>query len=170
MTKKLAASPERGSFSINIEKKKIADKPNDSDVVQSAQQMIEWYEENNAARREQEKDSDWQQNNLEYDLRSTDWIVEKCKNDVYAQNVYAALCNMQWQRTEVFPILKEERWGCTWRYAGGVVADIKGKGDYINWYCSGIGASDGYVSEGIVTDEIKEDFARLGWHPVPYED
>jgi hypothetical protein len=26
----------------------------------------------------------------------------------------------------------------------------------------------GYVSEGFVTDEIREDFARLGWTPSPW--
>jgi hypothetical protein len=28
----------------------------------------------------------------------------------------------------------------------------------------------GYVSEGIVADEIKEDLRQLGWHPVPGDD
>jgi hypothetical protein len=59
------------------------------------------------------------------------------------------------------------------------------KGDYIDWYCSGIRDTrtliasefavlteqqqlaykegEGYVSEGIVTDEIREDLFRLGW-------
>lgn len=165
--KELASSPEKGSFSINCEKKKIAEKPDDPDVVSSAQQMIEWYEEATVQQREREQDPNWQKDNLEYDLRSTDWVVEKCKNDVYAQNVYAALCNMEWQRTEVFPVLRDERWGCSWRYAGGVVADLRGEGDYMDWYCSGIGATGGFVSEGIVTDEIAADFKRLGWHPVP---
>jgi hypothetical protein len=59
------------------------------------------------------------------------------------------------------------------------------KGDYIDWYCSGIRDTrtlsesefavlteqeqltykegEGYVGEGIVTDEIREDLFRLGW-------
>ena len=28
----------------------------------------------------------------------------------------------------------------------------------------------GYVGEGFVTEEIKSDFAKLGWSPVPYDD
>ena len=28
--------------------------------------------------------------------------------------------------------------------------------------------SFGFVPEGEVTDEIREDFARLGWHPSPW--
>jgi hypothetical protein len=50
------------------------------------------------------------------------------------------------------------------------------KGDYIDWYCSGIQnyASDeadpnfnggGYVPEGRVTEEIRIDFQKIGWIP-----
>jgi hypothetical protein len=123
---------------------------------------------------------EWQKNNLEYDLRSTDWILEKARSrDDYAQNVYAAMCNMRWQRLDVFPILKEEYWSCSWRSAGGIVADMLQKGDYIDWYCSGMGglvdydpeegdklmSEKKYVPEGTVTNEIREDFKKLGWIP-----
>lgn len=113
---------------------------------------------------------------LERDLRSTQWICDKAKaNKSYAQNIYAAMCNVSWQKIDVMSILKDENWSCTWRYAGGIVADMIEEGDYIDWYCSGIGPgglkgkideSDPrlkYVSEGTVTDEIREDFRQLGW-------
>lgn len=114
---------------------------------------------------------------LERDLRNTPWICEKAKaSKSYAQNIYAALSNCEWQKIDVMPILKDESWGCTWRYAGGIVADILEEGDYLDWYCSGIGSSGNgnghnndprlqYVSEGVVTDEIREDFRKLGWRP-----
>jgi hypothetical protein len=122
-----------------------------------------------------ELDEKQHKNNLEYDLRSTSWILEKVRaSDTYAQNLYAAMCNNDFQRNDVWPILKDETWGCSWRYAGGIVADMQEKGDYIDWYCSGIGNSkdgfglshasgEGYVPEGQVTDEIKEDLFKLGW-------
>jgi hypothetical protein len=61
------------------------------------------------------------------------------------------------------------------------------KGDYIDWYCSGIGNKESgfgldhyepttdpegrdYVPEGVVTEEIELDLNRLGWRPVPYND
>ena len=110
---------------------------------------------------------------MEYDLRSAEWICEKVRNtDKYAQNLYAAMCNRDFMRNDVLPILKEETWSCSWRYAGGIIADMRLEGDYIDWYCSGIGegigngdidGSKGYVAEGVVTDEIREDLLKLGW-------
>lgn len=112
------------------------------------------------------------------------WMLEKIRtrND-YAQNLYAAFCNMQWCKREMWDILKEEYWSCSWRGAGGLVAEWQGKGgDYMNWYCSGMGgfATDDdfdnnkhmtekkYVPEGTVTDEIATDLDRLGWFPIPW--
>ena len=96
--------------------------------------------------------------NLQQDMQDSQWFKDKIRaSDTYAQNVYAALCNMQWQPLEVIPILKDETWACTWRSAGGIVADLRSKGeDYMDFYCSG--------GEGIVQDDIAEDFARIGWH------
>jgi hypothetical protein len=124
-------------------------------------------------------DQEWKKNNLEYDLRSTEWICNKAKaSDSYAQNIYAALCNQDWQKNEVWPLLKGEHWGCSWRYAGGIVADMREQGDYIDWYCSGIRGEQGidyeppltFVPEGTVTEEIQEDFFKLGWIPVDSDD
>lgn len=116
---------------------------------------------------------------LEEDLRNSPMILKKIKQDRYAQNLYAAMCNMRWQKFEVVPLLKDDIWSCTWRYAGGVIADLRGEGDYLDWYCSGIGGglgngdedgTKGYVSEGIVTDEILIDLSVLGWKPCPWDD
>jgi len=119
-------------------------------------------------------DPKWQKDNLEYDLRSTRWICDRTKSTkTYAQNLYAALCNQEWQRNDVWPRLKDKRWSCSWRYAGGIVAHMREEGDYIDWYCSGIqGEPDeawidlGHVTEGTVTDQIRKDLFRLGWLPV----
>lgn len=128
----------------------------------------------------------WRKDNMEYDLRSTEWIIDKVKNDdVYAQHLYAAMCNNEFTKNEVIPILTEKKWSCSWRHAGGIVADMLEKGDYIDWYCSGIREntelsndefqkltaeqqdwylqSKAYVSESVVTDEIRQDLLTLGW-------
>jgi hypothetical protein len=122
------------------------------------------------------------ENNLEYDLLTTDWILEKVRADKsYAQNVYAALCNTSWRSKKLWPTLKEENWSCSWRYAGGIVADMRQEGDYIDWYCSGIRDvshdeeenkvwdTKNYAAEGCVTQEIEDDFDRLGWTLIEYE-
>ena len=126
-------------------------------------------------------DPAWQQNNMEYDLRSNEWILEKVRaSETYAQNVYAAMCNNDFIKLEVVPILRQDPdrdyWSASWRYAGGIVADMRQEGDYIDWYCSGIGDGlgngdvtgvKGYVPEGCITDEIRNDLQRLGWAIVP---
>lgn len=122
-------------------------------------------------REEQEKDPEWQKNNLEFDLRSTQWILEKARNSIeYSQNLYAALCNNQFVKNETWSKLKDERWNCSWRRAGGIIADMRQHGDYVEWYCSGIMQQgeyiSGYVEEGKVTDEIRSDLLKLGWSIV----
>jgi hypothetical protein len=122
-------------------------------------------------------------NNLEYDLVTTDWILEKVRaNETYAQNLYASICNNDFIKLEVVPILRQDPdrdyWSASWRYAGGIIADMREEGDYIDWYCSGIGNDEsgygldhrqakGYVPEGCITDEIRNDLQRLGWAIVP---
>lgn len=114
---------------------------------------------------------------LKLELISCDWIREKVRiNESYAQNLYAALCNNDFVKNEVLPILKEDYWHCSWRYAGEIIADMKGHGDYLDYYCSGItevtydSVADElafrqkkYVTEGHVTDEVKQDLFKLGW-------
>jgi hypothetical protein len=127
-------------------------------------------------------DPESRKNNMEYDLLTTDWILEKARDsESYSQNIYSAICNNDFQKLEVIPVLKGETWGASWRSAGGIVADMRQEGDYINWYCSGIGNKDtgyglshdqteataGYVPEGCITDEIRCDLQRLGWAIVP---
>ena len=129
--------------------------------------------------KKREAEPEFKENNLEYDLRSTKWICDKAKaSESYAQNIYAALCNQDWQQNKVWPLIKDQRYSCSWRYAGGIVADMIEAGDYIDWYCSGIQGGDfpdaidvpyeqkKFVPEGTVTDEIREDFFKLGWIPV----
>ena len=127
-----------------------------------------------------ERDEKWanqenHDNDMEWDLRTTDWILEKVRtSDTYAQNLYAAICNNEFQKLDVFPILADKTWSCSWRYAGGIIADMRQEGDYINWYCSGIRDVDspdnGYVAESVVTDEIHMDLERLGWRVLNQQD
>jgi hypothetical protein len=117
---------------------------------------------------------------LEQDIRTCAWMMQKVRErENYAQNLYAAMCNNVFQRNEVWPRLKDEYWSCSWRSAGGLIARLRNSGDYIDWYCSGIGGGlgngdetgiKGYVPESEVTDEIRQDLFAIGWTVEPYPD
>jgi hypothetical protein len=168
---KISKSPDRHSFQKEGYIKRQADKgePVNEDYLDYFQKIIEDH-------KNKFDDPESRINNMEYDLLTTDWILEKVRSsDTYAQHLYAAMCNNGFIKMEVIPILKNEEWDCSWRYAGGIIADMQQKGDYIDWYCSGIrgdGEStnddfDKFVREGCITDEIRNDLQRLGWAVAP---
>lgn len=162
----ISASNDRHSFQKTryLERKAQEGKTVDNDAETKA--VAELFDSMMRGEQDNINDPKWAVNNLEYDLRTTDWILEKTRSSkVYAQNLYAAMCNRDFQKKAVLPILKEETWGCSWRYAGGIIAHMRQEGDYIDWYCSGIrdDYSNGYVQESVVTDEIQEDLNKLGW-------
>ena len=106
--------------------------------------------------------------NLERDLRGTDWIVKKVrKQEIYAQNLYAALCNNTYVPEDVWGILKNITWDCSWRYAAELIAEIREDDSYIDWYCSGTGFKGidftGFVEESYVTPEVETDIKNIGW-------
>ena len=182
---KLATSPDRGKFGMKGIIRRAQEQGIDPNTDQHTQEMLNYEREWHASQREREQKSAWQENNMEYDLRTCDWMIDKCqKREEYAQNLYAAMCNRSFQKNAVWDRLKNTNWSCSWRYAGGIVADMRGEGDYIDWYCSGIrgGLSEqeladmdaedrekylwmqaNFVSESYVTDEIRNDLYRLGW-------
>lgn len=123
------------------------------------------------------------------DIRNSPEMMAKIRADDrrYAQNLYAAWCNMRWCPKEMWPTIRQDPdkdlWGASWRAAGRIVADLRNKGeDYMDYYCSGIREVSwneeenktwdplGYASEGEIKEEIAEDLDKLGWFPVPYED
>lgn len=178
--KPLSRSPDRHTFQRDAYVKRCEEQGTEPSPA-----YLDMYDREIRRDLDYERDPEWAKDNLEYDLRSTDWVLDKARTRRdYAQNLYAALCNNQFQRLDVMPILKDQRWSCTWRYAGGIVANMIGRGDYMDWYCSGIrGAADAeymddisdedraeviwmndhYVAESVVTDEIAEDLQKLGW-------
>jgi hypothetical protein len=126
---------------------------------------------------------------LEQDLLASPLMLARVRESrVYAQHLYAAMCNREFVKNELWPQLKGETWSCSWRHAGGIIADMREQGDYMDWYCSGIqgaGLTDEeynqldkpdqelytenrkYVGEGHVTDEIHKDLLTLGWCVIP---
>lgn len=162
----LSKSPERHTFQKESYLERQAEENKEIDPAYV--EMFDQWRKNDLNR---ESDPEWQKNNLEFDLRSTEWILEKVRaSDVYAQNLYAAMCNNDFQKLAVMPILKDEKWSCSWRHAGGIIADMCETGDYIDWYCSGMGGvagehddAAGFQPESTVTKEIEQDLKKLGW-------
>ena len=185
---KISKSPERHTFQAEGYIKRC-----EEEGKEPSEDYLNLYKSARQQDEENMVDPKWQKDNMEYDLRSIAWILEKVRGDeVYAQNLYAAMCNNEFVKREMWPILKDQRWSCSWRHAGGIVADMRQKGDYIDWYCSGI-RNDGYqddsndtteltieqeafrkkiaayVPESVVTDEIENDLFKLGWLVVKYD-
>lgn len=180
---KLATSPDRGNFHIECLDRAVQEGRRSAE---SAQEMAEFYQSAKQRDIERESDPEWARYNMEYDLRSCEWMVAKVRaREEYAQNLYAAMCNRDFVKNDVWPLLANRTWSCSWRYAGGIVAHMAGEGDYIDWYCSGIGGgklteeernnmseesiaryewmAKNFVGEGHVTDEIQADLLKLGW-------
>lgn len=177
---KISKSPERMTFQQERSEKKLANPTITEEERADAQAYIDMWAEWRAEADSRELTAEWQGNNMEYDLRTCELMLNKVRSsDTYAQNLYAAMCNRQFQKLDVMPVLKDERWSASWRSAGGIIANMREQGDYIDWYCSGIGdglgngdidGNKGYVSESVVTDEIREDLKQLGWIVLDIED
>ena len=102
-------------------------------------------------------------NLIENIYENTEILTKIRTNTVYAQNLYAALCNNDLVKFDPWLILQNKIWNCSWRAAGRHVADLRNCGeDYMDYYCSG--SADGvFQNEGIVTPEILEDLKKIDW-------
>lgn len=172
-------SPDRHSFQKEGYVKRCEEKGEEP-----SQEYLDMFEKILDDHNNKFEDPESRKDNMEWDLLTTDWILEKVRTkESYAQNIYAAMCNNDFIKLDVIPILTDKKWGCSWRYAGGIVADMRQEGDYIDWYCSGMGGLNqeydqketntqwqkrtGYVPEGKITQEVREDLQKLGWAVAP---
>lgn len=95
---------------------------------------------------------------MEIDIKNTPVILHKVRtNDIYTQNLYAALCN------NIFVNDNNEEYGYSWRDAANIVCSIRKSGHYLDWYRSGSSNDSGKVSEGTITQEISNDLSVIGW-------
>lgn len=175
-SKKMARSPDRNTFQRDSYMKRKAEEGKTPENDKEVATMADFYNKVLEDCENKEADEEWKKYNLEYDLRSAEWVSEKVKKyPYYAQNLYAAMCNNEFQKLEIVPILTEKRWSCSWRHAGGIIADLRESGDYIDWYCSGVrddyeelGDGRKYVSESVVSEEVRRDLLTLGWKILEY--
>lgn len=93
---------------------------------------------------------------LERDLGASARICALAQSDLLAALLYGALCNTLWKHTA-----SGVEWSCSWRSAGGIVAALRGEGDYLDWYCS--------TGEGLVDEQVLVEIRALGWELVEAE-
>jgi hypothetical protein len=125
-----------------------------------------------------------------HDVLKTDlWAqTDICKrigrDEVFAQHVYAALCNQQFIRVEEWELTTGAdsiKVSYSWRKAAEIIALIRNEfynktenpdviETYVHWYCSGMGCLEGAVEEGVVTDEVRDIFRNMGWSPIAHPD
>lgn len=85
--------------------------------------------------------------NFEADLELL--FNDKIKNDdSFCKRLYSSITNIRW-------INKGIVFDCSFRYAGAIIADIRGSGNYMDWYLDGETAS--------IDDEIYSELNKLGW-------
>ena len=87
---------------------------------------------------------------LERDLGLSFRIRGLVRSNLFAMLLYGALCNTTWRHKATGTL-----WQCSWRHAGGIVADLRCEGDYLDWYCS--------TGEGLVDDQVLAEIEALGW-------
>jgi hypothetical protein len=163
---KLATSPDRLIYQRDAFLKRQADKGLTPENDKSTQEIFELYEKMRVDHMNK-YNSTPPQNDLEYDLRASELFVSKVRDENYAQRLYATLCNNDFYKGD-----NEEPWHCSWRSAGGIVADLRQEGEYIDWYLSGMRYDDGesaeIIPEGTVCPEVEADLETLGWRVEPY--
>lgn len=78
-------------------------------------------------------------------------LMAAIQDEDTAVALYGALCNIDWIKKET-----GERFSRSWRGAGGLVADLRGRNEsYTDFYCSG--------NEGTVSPEIASLLNAIGW-------
>lgn len=109
--------------------------------------------------------------NLEHDIRNCPHIATLLADHDVAVEFYRAFCNVAWQykppdvNDAFVDIMKGtlQKWSCSWRYAGGMIADIRNatlsvNEDYLDFYCIG--------DEGFVSERVETELKKLGWYPI----
>lgn len=98
---------------------------------------------------------------MEADMAADAALLDAVEDDGFAQALYAAMCNREWRRRD-----STARWNASWRAAGGIVADLRRRGEiYLDYYCSGMGGADA-VNEGDLRDDVRAALDAIGWHAL----
>lgn len=84
-------------------------------------------------------------------------LSDKVKDIKFANALYGSLCNTIWYNKTT-----EDIYSCSWRYAGGLVADLRNVGEnYLDFYCNG--------EEEIYHSEVYTEIEKLGYESLQYK-
>jgi len=102
---------------------------------------------------------------LEAALKSDAAFLERVKDLDFAKTVYATFCNREWINGS------GDRWSCSWRYAGGLVAEARDEGeDYLDFYLDDLAGDGRLPSNAAALDgEFLAILKRLGWSEITPE-
>lgn len=85
---------------------------------------------------------------------------EKIKEEEFARKLYDCLCNTIWYNKRTNDI-----YSCSFRYAGGLVAELRNQGeDYMDFYCFS------FSGEGSYHREIYEPLNNNGYQAVKFKE
>lgn len=103
---------------------------------------------------------------LRVDLAADARFLDRIGDDLFARAVYDSLCNSEYRKGD-----DRTRWSCSWRSAGGIVADLRDKGEsYIDFYLGEMLDGDGEAVDAETRREtyaeVMSHYMRLGWRIV----
>lgn len=99
---------------------------------------------------------------LELALYGDDEFLLAVKDIEFARAAYDTLCNTEWVDADF------ERWSCTMRYAGGIIATARDQGeDYVEFY---LGDSEDSDAARTHSRTFRKMLSRLGWRLMTVED
>jgi hypothetical protein len=85
---------------------------------------------------------------------------EKVKEKDFARKLYDCLCNTVWYNK-----LTDDIYSCSFRYAGGLIAEMRDQGeDYLDFYCNS------FSGEGTYHKEIYEPLNNIGYQAIKFKE
>lgn len=78
------------------------------------------------------------------------WPPDAWADERFCSDWWSALANVDWYNVKTHDV-----YSVSFRYAGGLIADLRGTGDYMDWYCGS--------AQAVVSDDIARRMKKFGW-------
>jgi hypothetical protein len=101
---------------------------------------------------------------MEEALRNDTEFLALLKDEIFACAAYQSFCN------EVYINDDRQRFSCSWRYAGGLIAELRNEGeDYIDYYMDFV-KGELFDQTDPYKNTIQQIYNRLGWRLLTVDD